>query len=56
MVKKKKMEKVEPLFDELMSYFKGPINYTLAGYVCKILLVFFNKKSNNVIDILMIVL
>ena len=27
-----------------MSYFRGEVNYTLAGYVCKILTVFFNKK------------
>ena len=37
-------KEVEPLIGQLMSYFRGEINYTLAGYVCKILTAFFNKK------------
>jgi len=37
---------VKPLIDKLMSYFAGEINYTLAGYVCKILTIFFGKKQS----------
>lgn len=40
MVKKE----VEPLIGKLMAYFDGEVNYTLAGYVCKILTMFSTKK------------
>lgn len=30
-----------------MAYFDGEVNYTLAGYVSKILTTFFNKKQAN---------
>lgn len=35
---------VEPLIQALFSYFNGPVNYTLAGYVSKTLISFFGKK------------
>jgi hypothetical protein len=31
-----------------MSYFKNEVNYTLTGYVCKVLTMLFNKKTANV--------
>jgi len=31
-----------------MSYFDGEVNYTLAGYVSKILTTFFTKKPTDV--------
>ena len=37
-------KEVPPLLDELFKYFEGEVNYTLAGYVSKILISFFNKK------------
>jgi len=36
------------LIERLMSYFDGEVNYTLAGYVCKILTTIFNKKPVEV--------
>jgi hypothetical protein len=39
---------VEPLINKLMAYFDGEINYTLAGYVSKILSLFFTKKPAEV--------
>mgnify|MGYP006958839034 CR=1 FL=1 len=44
MVKKE----VEPLIGKLMAYFDGEVNYTLAGYVCKILTMFSTKKLAEV--------
>lgn len=41
-------KEVQPLISKLMSYFDGEVNYTLAGYVSKILGVFFNKKPAEV--------
>jgi hypothetical protein len=29
---------------QLLSYYEGPINYTLAGYNCKVLTTLFTKK------------
>ncbi len=37
-------KQVEPLLNQLLSYFEGEVNYTLAGYVSKILISFFGKK------------
>ena len=37
-------KEVEPLMDELFNYFDQEVNYTLAGYISKILISFFNKK------------
>lgn len=31
-----------------MQYFKGPFNYTLAGYVSKVLSIIFIKQPNEV--------
>lgn len=39
---------VEPLINKLMAYFDGEVNYTLAGYVSKILSLFFTKKPADV--------
>jgi hypothetical protein len=39
---------VEPLINKLMAYFDGEVNYTLAGYVSKILSLFFTKKPSDV--------
>jgi hypothetical protein len=39
---------VEPLINKLMAYFDGEVNYTLAGYVSKILSLFFTKKPAEV--------
>lgn len=41
-------KEVEPLINKLMAYFDGEINYTLAGYVSKILSLFFTKKPADV--------
>jgi hypothetical protein len=43
---------VEPLINKLMTYFDGEVNYTLAGYVSKILSLFFTKKPADVIELL----
>ncbi len=32
-----------------MSYYEGPVNYTLAGYNCKVLTTLFSKKPAQVI-------
>lgn len=40
---------LQPLVDKLMDYFSGEVNYTLAGYVSKILSFLSNKKPLNVI-------
>lgn len=42
-------KEVEPLASQLFSYFSGEINYTLAGYISKILISFFNKKPLQVL-------
>ena len=34
---KKIVKEVKPLLEELFSYFEGEVNYTLAGYVVKVL-------------------
>jgi hypothetical protein len=39
---------VEPLINKLMAYFDGEVNYTLAGYVSRILSLFFTKKPADV--------
>ena len=49
---KNKMEKgvkktVPALIDSLFIYFEGEVNYTLAGYVCKVMLSFINKKPTE---------
>jgi hypothetical protein len=38
--------------NKLLSYYEGPVNYTLAGYNCKVLTTLFNKKPANVAIIL----
>ena len=35
--------------EKLLSYFEGPVNYTLAGYTCKVLSTLFTKKPANVL-------
>ena len=50
MKQKRKVEKinkrpVEPLIGKLYGYFAGEVNYTLAGYVCKVLGTLLLKKS-----------
>jgi hypothetical protein len=32
----------------LLSYYEGVVNYTLAGYNCKVLSTLFTKKPTNV--------
>ena len=49
----KTIERVEQkeapaLIFKLLAYFDGEVNYTLAGYVSKILAVLLNKKPNEV--------
>jgi hypothetical protein len=39
---------VPPLINKLLGYFDGEINYTLAGYVSKVLSLFFTKKPIEV--------
>ena len=39
---------VPPLIHKLLAYFDGEINYTLAGYVSKILAAFLNRKPQEV--------
>ena len=39
---------LNPLIDEIFLYFKGPVNYTLAGYVCRIMISFLKKKPLEV--------
>lgn len=41
-------KEMRPLMEKLISYFDGEVNYTLAGYVSKILSAFFNKKPAEV--------
>jgi hypothetical protein len=41
-------KELEPLINKLMAYFDGEVNYTLAGYVSKILSFFFTKKPADV--------
>lgn len=36
------------LIDALFAYFQKDINYTLTGYVCKVLTSLLNKKSQQV--------
>lgn len=43
-VTKLNKKQVDPLMNQLLSYFEGEVNYTLAGYVSKILISFFGKK------------
>lgn len=43
-VTKVNKKEVDPLMNQLFSYFEGEVNYTLAGYVSKILIAFFGKK------------
>ena len=38
-----------PLIDKLLEYFSQPINYTLTGYVSKILLNMLNRKTDDVL-------
>ncbi len=38
-----------PMINKLLAYFDGEINYTLAGYVSKVLSLFFTKKSSEVL-------
>ena len=38
-------KKLPPLIDILMTYFNGEINYTLAGYVSKVLSFLSTKKT-----------
>ena len=45
--------KKEPLIGELFRYFEGEVNYTLAGYVSKVLISFYNKKPISVITYLL---
>ena len=40
---------VEPLIGDLFSYFAGEVNYTLAGYVCKVLTSLLAKKPQAVL-------
>lgn len=47
-VEKTVKREVEPLINKLMAYFDGEVNYTLAGYVSKILSLFFTKKPADV--------
>ena len=42
-------KEVSPLIVNLLTYFKGEMNYTLAGYISKVLSYFFNKKPTDVI-------
>jgi hypothetical protein len=37
-------KEVPPLIIKLLSYFDGEVNYTLAGYVSKILVTLLNRK------------
>lgn len=37
---------------QLLSYYEGPVNYTLAGYNCKVLSTLFTKKPSQVIYLL----
>jgi hypothetical protein len=46
-------KEMEPLRNELFSYFKGEINYTLAGYVSKVFSTFFTKKPLMVMKFLL---
>ena len=46
-MKKKKLPKL-PLISKLLTYYEGPVNYTLAGYNCKVLNMLFTKKPSNV--------
>lgn len=46
-------KEVEPLRHALFNYFKGEVNYTLAGYVCKVFGVFFSKKPVPVMKFLL---
>lgn len=39
---------VPALIHKLLAYFQGEVNYTLAGYVAKILSVLLNKRPNEV--------
>ena len=41
-------KEVPPLINNLLEYFKGEVNYTLAGYISKVLSYFFNKKPVDV--------
>ena len=44
---------VPPLIGKLFSYFETEVNYTLAGYVCKILGVFLGKKPVDTLKYLL---
>ena len=47
-VQKVNKKEVQPLIYSLFSYFEGEINYTLAGYVCKVLCMLLTKKPTAV--------
>lgn len=38
----------EPLINRLFEYYSRPINYTLTGYVSKVLVSLLNKKTLSV--------
>lgn len=46
-------KEVEPLRHALFSYFKGEVNYTLAGYVCRVFGALFAKKQVAVMKYLL---
>ena len=41
------------MINRLLKYFEGEVNYTLAGYVSKVLIAFYNKKPLIVIEYLL---
>lgn len=43
-------KELPPLIDRLMTYFNEEINYTLAGYVSKVLSFLYNKKTPQFIE------
>ena len=46
-IEKIEQRQVPALIHKLLAYFDGEVNYTLAGYIAKILAHFLTKKPNE---------
>ena len=52
-IEKIEQRQVPALIHKLLAYFDGEINYTLAGYIAKILAVFLTKKPAELMKYLL---